>query len=65
MPDCSMRTASCFINRNGKMYELKDGEGTELTDDENSIPSSAIYCKNGDYEGFVWLQTMMRPAKEA
>ena len=44
-----------LYNRNGKMYELKDGEGTELTDDENSIPSSAIYCKNGDYEGFVWI----------
>ena len=44
-----------FYNRNGKMYELKDGEGTELTDDENSIPSFAIYCKNGDYEGFVWI----------
>jgi len=44
-----------LYNRNGKMYELKDGEGTELTDDENSIPSSAIYCKNGAYEGFVWI----------
>jgi len=44
-----------LYNRNGKMYELKDGEGTDLTDDENSIPSSAIYCKNGDYEGFVWI----------
>ena len=44
-----------LYNRNGKMYELKDGEGTELTDDESSIPSSAIYCKNGDYEGFVWI----------
>ena len=44
-----------LYNRNGKMYELKDGEGTELTDDENSIPSFAIYCKNGDYEGFVWI----------
>ena len=44
-----------LYNRNGRMYELKDGEGTELTDDENSIPSSAIYCKNGDYEGFVWI----------
>ena len=44
-----------LYNCNGKMYELKDGEGTELTDDENSIPSSAIYCKNGDYEGFVWI----------
>ena len=37
------------------MYELKDGEGTDLTDGENSIPSSAIHCKNGDYEGFVWI----------
>ena len=44
-----------LYNRNGKMYELKDGEGTELTGDESSIPSSAIYCKNGDYEGFVWI----------
>ena len=44
-----------LYNRNGKMYELKDGEGTELTDDESSIPSSAIYCKNGAYEGFVWI----------
>ena len=44
-----------LYNRNGKMYELKEGEGTELTDDESSIPSSAIYCKNGAYEGFVWI----------
>ena len=44
-----------LYNRNGKMYELKDGEGTDLTDDESSIPSSAIYCKNGAYEGFVWI----------
>ena len=44
-----------LYNRDGKMYELRDGESTEMIDDESSIPSSAIYCKNGDYEGFVWV----------
>ncbi len=44
-----------LYNCNGKMYELKDGESTEMTDDESSIPSSAVYCKNGNYEGFVWI----------
>ena len=44
-----------IYNHDGKMYELKNGESTELTDDESSIPSSAVYCKNGEHEGFVWI----------
>ena len=44
-----------IYNHDGKMYELKNGESTELTDDESGIPSSAVYCKNGEHEGFVWI----------
>ena len=44
-----------IYNHDGKMYELKNGESTELTDDESSIPSSAVYCKNGEHEGFAWI----------
>ena len=44
-----------IYNHDGKMCELKNGESTELTDDESSIPSSAVYCKNGEHEGFVWI----------
>ena len=44
-----------IYNHDGKMCELKNGESTELTDDESGIPSSAVYCKNGEHEGFVWI----------
>ncbi len=44
-----------IYNHDGKMYELKNGESTEMTDDESGIPSSAVYCKNGEHEGFVWI----------